>query len=138
MSLYHAVLRLPDFKEVSEISSPTPPTSPAAPVAAPLSDRNGQAPRTRPGRATWTRQVTPDSRRPLIPPELRSKIAVIEAEARAKGWPPELLWNASFWDLPRGLAAVLDADDEIVEVTGEHITILKYHRDLLAFRRHIA
>ena len=32
---------------------------------------------------------------------------VLEAEARGKGWTAELLWNAGFWDMPRGLAAVL-------------------------------
>jgi hypothetical protein len=89
-------------------------------------------------RATWTRSVTPDSRHPLIPPEVRAKIENIEADARAKGWPPELLYNVNFWDSPRGLAAVLDLQDEIVEVTSDHIAILKTRRDLLKFRRHAA
>jgi hypothetical protein len=48
-----------------------------------------------------------------------------------------LLWNASFWDRPRGLAAVLDAEDEIVEVAPDHIAVLKMRRDLLRFRRYI-
>ena len=89
-------------------------------------------------RASWTLSVTPDSRRPLVPPEVRTKIAAIERDARGMGWPPELLWNANFWDLPRGLAAMLDAEDEIAEVTREFITILKTKRDLLRFRRHSA
>jgi hypothetical protein len=85
--------------------------------------------------ATWTRSVTPNSRAPLIPDAVREKIAAIEPTARNLGWPPELLWNANFWDSPRGLAAVLDADDEIVEVAAEYIAILKVKRDLLKFRR---
>jgi hypothetical protein len=87
------------------------------------------------GRAAWTRSVTPDSRHPLIPPEARAKIEAIEAEARAKGWPAELLWNDNFWGRPRGLAAVLDREDEIVEVATDYIAILKVKRDLLRFRR---
>ena len=85
--------------------------------------------------ATWTRAVTPSSRAPLIPDAIREKIAAIEPTARNLGWPPELLWNANFWDSPRGLAAVLDADDEIVEVAADYIAILKVKRDLLKFRR---
>jgi len=85
--------------------------------------------------ATWTRAVTPNSRAPLIPDAIREKIAAIEPTARNLGWPPELLWNASFWDSPRGLAAVLDVDDEIVEVAADYIAILKVKRDLLKFRR---
>jgi hypothetical protein len=87
-------------------------------------------------RAAWTRNVSPDSRHPLIPPEVRAKIEAVEPEARAKGWPAELLWNNAFWDLPRGLAAVLDDDDEIVEVTPDYIQILKCRRDPLRFPRH--
>jgi hypothetical protein len=85
-----------------------------------------------------TSSTVPDSRHPLIEPAVRSKLEAIEVEARSKGWAPELLWNANFWDLPRGLAAVLDHDDEIVEVTSEYVTILKTKRDLLRFRRHNA
>jgi hypothetical protein len=83
------------------------------------------------------RAITPDSRSPIIPPEVRVKIENIEGEARAKGWPAELLYNANFWDSPRGLAAVLEEDDEIVEVSPDHIAILKVRRDLLRFRRHV-
>jgi len=46
---------------------------------------------------------------------------------------PELLRNGNYWDLPHGLAAVLDSDDEIVEITPEHIAILMTRRDLLRF-----
>jgi hypothetical protein len=81
--------------------------------------------------------ITPDSRHPIIEPAVRAKLEAVEAEARAKGWPAELLWNAGFWDRPRGLAALLDADDEVVEVAPECIIILKTKRDLLRFRRHI-
>jgi hypothetical protein len=80
--------------------------------------------------------MVPDSRSPLIPPAIREKIEAIETEARRLGWPPELLWNGGFWDLPRGLAAVLDPGDEIGDVTADCITILKTRRDLLRFPRH--
>ena len=82
--------------------------------------------------------IAPDSRHPLIEPAVRAKLEAIETEARAKGWPAELLWNAAFWDMPRGLATLLDPEDEIVEVTHEYIAILKIKRDLLKFRRHVA
>jgi hypothetical protein len=83
------------------------------------------------------RNVTPDSRNPLLRPDVRAKIQAVEAEARAKGWPAELLWNAGFWDGPRGLAAVLDSEDEIGDITSDYIEILKTRRDLLRFRRQI-
>jgi hypothetical protein len=83
-------------------------------------------------------QVTLDSRFPLLAPETRTKIEAIEADARRLAWPTELLWNSGFWDCPRGLAALLDADDEIAEVTSDYIAILKTKRDLLKFRRHLA
>lgn len=86
------------------------------------------------GRADWIGDV-PDSRHPLILDEVRFKIEAIYAIARAKGWPAELLWNSGFWDSPRGLAAVLDPEDEIVEVAPDYIAILKVKRDLLRFRR---
>jgi hypothetical protein len=82
--------------------------------------------------------VTPDSRNPLVKPEIRAKIEAIEAHARALGWPAELLWNASYWDRPRGLAAILDGGDEITDVTPDSIGILKRRHDLLRFRRHTA
>jgi hypothetical protein len=87
------------------------------------------------GRATWTRSGVPAARRPLIPPAVRSKIEAIESDARAKGWPAELLWNAGFWDTPRGLAALLDPVDEIAEVTADAITILKPRSAVVRFRR---
>src|SRR5215831_5110153 len=69
--------------------------------------------RARAGRQS--RELTPDSRHPLICDVVRAKIETIEAEARAQGWPAELLWSFAYWDLPRGLAAVLDIGDEIGE-----------------------
>jgi hypothetical protein len=88
--------------------------------------------------AAWTRFIKPNSRSPLIPTVIRAKIEAIEHEARHLGWPPELLWNSGFWDSPRGLAAILDLDDEIIEVTPECIAISKYRRDIQRFRRHAA
>ena len=80
--------------------------------------------------------MTPNSRLPLIPPDVREKIEAIESEARGKGWPAELLWNCGFWDCPRSLAALLEPEDEIAEVTPDYIAILKLRRELLRFRRH--
>src|ERR1700676_4504766 len=51
------------------------------------------------------------------------------------GWPPELLYNSNFWDRPRGLAAILDANDEIAEVTADYIAILKVERNIVRFQR---
>lgn len=85
--------------------------------------------------AGWTRDVTPNAREPLLPDGVRQKIRAIEAEAYAAGWVPELLWNSGFWDSPRGLAAVLDDGDEIVEVAADAITVRKLRRDLLRFSR---
>ena len=82
--------------------------------------------------------VTPNSRSPLVPPAVRILIEGIEAEARAKGWPAELLWNAEFWGSPRGLAAVLDDDDTIAEVTPDYIGILKTHSSILRFQRRVS
>jgi hypothetical protein len=69
---------------------------------------------------------------------IRAKIEAIERQARRMGWPGELLWNSSFWDKPRGLAALLDPEDEITEVTADFIAILKCRRDIQRFRRHSA
>jgi hypothetical protein len=89
-------------------------------------------------RLAHVHSVIPDSRSPLISREVRAKIEAIEAAARAKDWPAELLWNAGFWDAPRGLAAVLSRGDEIVEVTPDYIKILRCRRDILTFPRYIA
>jgi len=86
-------------------------------------------------RAFPARSVVPDSRHPLLSDLVRAKIEAIEAEARAQGWPAELLWSRVYWDLPRGLAAILEPDDEIAEVTPEVIEIVRMHRDVLRFRR---
>jgi hypothetical protein len=67
---------------------------------------------------------------------VRAKIEAIEVEARAKGWPAELLWNNESWDYPRGVAATLDADDTIVEVRPDYIMIVKSRRDILRFARY--
>jgi hypothetical protein len=40
--------------------------------------------------------------------------------------------------LPAGLAAVLDPEDQIAEVTPDYIAILKRRSDLLHFMRHAA
>jgi len=64
-----------------------------------------------------------------IPPAIASEIKRIESQALALGWRPERLWNFGFWPHggvePRGLASVLDADDRIVEVTSDYMTVVK-------------
>jgi hypothetical protein len=82
------------------------------------------------GAAGWRLGVTPKSRHPLIPDSVRATIEGIEADARVKGWPPELLWSAEFCGAPRGLAAVLDEGDGIGEVTSEFIEIVKSKRSI--------
>jgi hypothetical protein len=52
------------------------------------------------------------------------KSETIEAEARQRS--AELLWSRVYRDLPRGLAAILDADDEIGEVISEYVEVLKF------------
>jgi len=79
-----------------------------------------------------------DERREFIPDPIRQKIEAIEAEAHAAGWTAEQLWSRPFWNIPRGLAAVMQDDDEIVAVTPDSIEILRYRRDVLRFRRHNA
>jgi ribosomal protein S27AE len=87
-------------------------------------------------RADWrAKSGAPNSRHPLVPQSIREKIERIESEARAKGWPAELLWNSDFWSSPRGLAAVLDEDDELGEVTADYIEVLKREKRILKFQR---
>lgn len=149
MSLLDALLRPSDHAKLGSLygsSSPTSPTSPAVPQTPPPVEAKPDAdaedpihPRNaRPNPPACRASVTPNSRGPLIAPEVRLKIEAVEAEARRLGWPAELLWNPGFWDSPRGLAAVLDPEDEIVEVTPDDISILRTKRDLLRFPRHTA
>lgn len=87
---------------------------------------------------SWRRGVVPDRSSPLIPDSIRAKIEEIETEARVAGWTHERLWNAGFWDQPRGLAAVLEPDDEIAEVTADYIAILKVEKNILRFQRRMS
>lgn len=84
--------------------------------------------------------------RPLLPalktpvrdidPAVAVEIRRIETQALELGWSREHLWGAKFWPIAeRGLAALMDPGDPIVEVTAETITILKYRRDLQKFYR---
>jgi hypothetical protein len=110
-----------ELNEVNEIS-PTP-ISPTANVS------------SRTDAAAW-RQKTPSKlRNPIIPRAIRTIIEGIEADARAKGWPADLLWNSHFWDSPRGLAALLDEGDAIAEVTPDYIAILKVELKVHRFQR---
>jgi hypothetical protein len=85
--------------------------------------------------AEWRAGLVRNSRSPLIPDAVRAIVEGIEGEARAKGWPAELLWNAEFWGSPRGLSAVLDASDAIGEITSDFIEIVKSKRSILRFPR---
>jgi hypothetical protein len=86
----------------------------------------------------WRRDITPNSRGPIIPDPIRATIEAIESEARRLGWPAEQLWNANFWDGPRGLAAVLDDGHVIAEVNENFIAILKVERHVLRFQRRVS
>jgi hypothetical protein len=90
--------------------------------------------------ANWRRDpfIPPNSRGPLVPDAIRTKIEAVEGEARRLGWEPERLWNSNFWDQPRGLAAIMDEGDEIAEVSADSIAILKTERRLVRFRRWVA
>lgn len=88
--------------------------------------------------AEWRQGVTPNSRNPLISNAVRAVIEGIESDARAKGWPAELLWNSSFWDCPRGMASLLDDGDVIAEVTPDFITIVKTERSIVRFQRTVS
>jgi hypothetical protein len=51
---------------------------------------------------------------------------------------PKLLWNNAYWDLPRGFAALLDASDEIGDLTCDYIEIWKLRRHRQRFMRRVA
>jgi hypothetical protein len=89
---------------------------------------------------SWRRDpsVPPNSRLPLVPDAVRAIVEGIEADARAQGWPAELLWNSNFWDCPRGLATILDESDVIAEVTPEFIEIIKTKHSILRFPRRVS
>jgi hypothetical protein len=66
----------------------------------------------------------PHEKQREIDSEVVTELERIERQAFALGWPRERLWNANFWyPWPRGLAAVMDAGDRIVEVTREYIRV---------------
>jgi hypothetical protein len=61
-----------------------------------------------------------------IHPAIAAELDRIEAEALRLGWTRDRLWNAHFWrPWPRGLASVLEAGDQITEITSDFITIRK-------------
>jgi len=72
---------------------------------------------------------------PKVDPKVEAEIRRIEHQALALGWSHERLWNAGYWHpWPRGLAAVMDAGDRIVDVTGEHIIIERPRATAAAIR----
>ncbi|MGO9268250.1 MAG: hypothetical protein ACLQBA_25750 [Candidatus Binataceae bacterium] len=79
----------------------------------------------------------PASRQPApLDPAIAAEIGRIEDEALAIGWSHARLWGADFWPVEgRGLAALLDAGDQIGAVTADYIEILKVERHLLRFQR---
>jgi TubC N-terminal docking domain len=59
-----------------------------------------------------------------IEPAIAAELERIEGQALALGWSHERLWNSGFWyPWPRGLAAVMDAGDRIVEVTSDYMRV---------------
>jgi len=61
-----------------------------------------------------------------IHPDIAAKLERVEAEALRLGWTRDRLWNADFWrPWPRGLASVLEAGDQVTEITCDFITIRK-------------
>jgi hypothetical protein len=68
--------------------------------------------------------TAPSSRmHPALHPRVAAEITRIEPQALALGWPAWRLWGAEFWPGPRGLAAILDPGDQLVEVVADHMTI---------------
>jgi len=128
--------QLTKLTELTELPLPSPndqltePTEPTEPLLSVLSVRDL-------GVSSPRASVTPNSRNPLIPDAVRTIIETIEGEARGLGWPPEILWGSAFWGSPRGLASVLDAGDEITEVTTDYIGITKSERSRLRFQRRV-
>lgn len=61
-----------------------------------------------------------------IHPDIEAELERIEGEALRFGWTRDRLWNAGFWrPWPRGLASVLEAGDQVTEITSDFITIRK-------------
>ena len=61
-----------------------------------------------------------------IHPDIAAELERIESEALRLGWTCDRLWNAGFWrPWPRGLASVLEAGDQVTEITSDFITIRK-------------
>src|SRR5208337_1196035 len=61
-----------------------------------------------------------------IHPDIAAELERIEAEALRLGWTRDRLRNAGFWrPWPRGLASVLEAGDQVTEITSDFITIRK-------------
>jgi hypothetical protein len=59
-------------------------------------------------------------------PAIATEIQRVESEALRLGWTCDRLWNAEFWrPWPRGLASVLEAGDQITEITSDFITVRK-------------
>jgi hypothetical protein len=72
-----------------------------------------------------------------IDPSVQAELARNWPLAQRLGWTYERIWNSCFWPhstkQPRGLAAVLQPSDTIVEVTGQWITLLVERRHTQRF-----
>jgi hypothetical protein len=74
----------------------------------------------------YGRPGNPVLHRDSIVPEVKQELERIWPEAERLGWPQQRIWGASFWPAAgRGLAAVLEPEDRVVEVTNDFITIVK-------------
>jgi hypothetical protein len=71
---------------------------------------------------------SPPSPQIAMDPSVQAELSRIWPEAERLGWSHARIWNAQFWPnsdaQPRGLAAVLQPGDTIVEVTEQWITLL--------------
>jgi hypothetical protein len=108
------------------------------PACSSASSPRGSVPKTPISPPSPAVKPAENSRDRSVPATVRALIEEIEADARSKGWPADLLWNSHFWDTPRGLAALLDEGDAIAEVTTDYIAIFKVKHTIQRFQRRIS
>ena len=71
------------------------------------------------------RHAIPQMLHEQVEPPVAAEIRRVEDQARALGWPQWRLWESRFWPGPRGLAAVMEPGDQVMELTAEWIKIRK-------------
>jgi len=73
------------------------------------------------------RCANPQTSHDQIESAVAAEIRRVEPQARSLGWSQWRLWESRFWPGPRGLAALMEPGDQIMEVTTEWIRIQKRH-----------